>query len=397
MLPVIVLAQFCCTSLWFAGNAVMSDLVLNFALPPEALGHLTSAVQLGFITGTLLFAFLRVADRFSPSKVFFFCALTGAVFNLEAALGTNNFASLLIFRFLTGFSLAGIYPVGMKMASDYFRKGLGRSLGFLAGALVIGTAFPHLLKAISGSSSLNWRVVLIFTSGLAVIGGLLILLFVPNGPFRSRLEKPDLTAIFRVFRKSEFRAAAFGYFGHMWELYAFWAFVPAILSSYKLLHRNVNFNISLVSFLVIGSGGLACIVSGFIAEKFGPKVTAGSALFLSGLCCLLSPLFFLFASEEFLIIFLLFWGLIVVADSPLFSTLVAQDASVESRGTVLTIVNSVGFAISIVSLQLLNLLNELYNSIFLFMILAPGPALGLFAMFRKKSGSNHSINSASIK
>ena len=186
-MPVIVLAQFCCTSLWFAGNAVMSDLVLNFALPPEALGHLTSAVQLGFITGTLLFAFLRVADRFSPSKVFFFCALAGAVFNLEAALEMNNFASLLIFRFLTGFSLAGIYPVGMKMASDYFRKGLGRSLGFLAGALVIGTAFPHLLKAISGSSSLNWRVVLIFTSGLAVIGGLLILLFVPNGPFRSRM------------------------------------------------------------------------------------------------------------------------------------------------------------------------------------------------------------------
>lgn len=388
-MPIIVLAQFCCTSLWFAGNAVMSDLLRSFQLLPEALGHLTSAVQFGFITGTLLFAFLTVADRFSPSKVFFFCALAGAAFNLEAALKMNNFTGLLIFRFLTGFSLAGIYPVGMKIASDYFQKGLGRSLGFLVGALVIGTAFPHLLKAFSGNAAMNWRLVLVLTSGFAVLGGLLILLFVPDGPFRSRMQKPDLTAMFRVFRKREFRAAAFGYFGHMWELYAFWAFVPAILSSYKLLHRSTNFSVPLISFLVIGIGGIACMLGGFVAEKFGTKATAGSALFLSGLCCLLSPIFFLFASEEILIIFLLFWGLMVVADSPLFSTLVAQNAPPESRGTALTIVNSAGFAITIVSIQLLNLLNELYNSIFLFMILTLGPALGLLAMFRKKSGSNH--------
>lgn len=397
ILPIIVLAQFCCTSLWFAGNAVMSDLVRSFALPPEALGHLTSAVQFGFITGTLLFAFLSIADRFSPSKVFFFCALAGAIFNLEAALQMNNFVSLIIFRFLTGFSLAGIYPVGMKIASDYFQKGLGRSLGFLVGALVLGTAFPHLLKAVSGNAAMDWRLVLFLTSGFAVMGGLLILLFVSDGPFRSRMQKPDLTAMFRVFKKTEFRAAAFGYFGHMWELYAFWAFVPAILSSYKLLHRHVNFNISLISFLVIGIGGIACMIGGFVAEKFGTKATAGSALFLSGLCCLLSPLFFLFSSEEFLIIFLLFWGLMVVADSPLFSTLVAQNAPPESRGTALTIVNSAGFAITIVSIQLLNMLNEIYNSIFLFMILSLGPALGLLAMFRKKSGSNHLVNSASTE
>lgn len=361
----------------------MGDLVRDFNLESGALGYLTSAVQFGFISGTLCFAFLTISDRFSPSKVFFFSALIGAFFNLGVIINNNTLISLMLFRFLTGFALAGIYPVGMKIASDYFEKGLGRSLGLLVGALVLGTSFPHLLKDLSGSAGLAWKLVIYLTSGIAVLGGFLIFLLVPNGPFRSALQKPDFTAFFRVFRNPNFRGAAFGYFGHMWELYAFWAFVPAILAFYRQVHPQTDYNISILSFLIIGGGGIACMAGGFIAERLGTKNTAGLALFFSGLCCLLSPLIFLTASKQVFIAFLIFWGLMVVADSPLFSTLVAQNAPPNARGTALTIVNCIGFAITILSIQLLNTLQNDLHPYYLFTILAIGPALGLFALFKK--------------
>lgn len=363
----------------------MPDLLGEFALNPDALGHLTSAVQFGFIAGTLSFAFLTISDRFSPSKVFFFSALVGAIFNLGVLFENNNLFSLLIFRFLTGFSLAGIYPVGMKIASDYFDKGLGRSLGYLVGALVLGTAFPHLLKEISGTVDLEWRWVIYLTSILALTGGILILQFIPNGPYRTAQKIPDPGLIFKIFKKADFRAAAYGYFGHMWELYAFWAFVPVILGFYKSLHPEADFSIPFISFLVIGLGGIGCISGGFISEKKGVKRTAGTALFLSGLCCLISPLIFYLDSEYILIVFLIFWGLVVVADSPLFSTLVAQNASPESRGTALTIVNCIGFSITIFSIQLLNFLTGILFPVIIFIFLALGPAFGLFALFRRKN------------
>ena len=178
ILPIIVFAQFCCTSMWFAGNAVISELVSHFALPTGAMGHLTSVVQFGFISGTLVFALLTLADRFSPSFVFLVSAIIGGVFNLAIIMEGNGFASLLLFRFLTGFFLAGIYPVGMKIAADYYSEGLGKSLGFLVGALVVGTAFPHLLKGFS--LDLPWRSVFIITSLLSVSGGALIMLFCPK-------------------------------------------------------------------------------------------------------------------------------------------------------------------------------------------------------------------------
>jgi MFS family permease len=197
ILPVIVLSQFCCTSLWFAGNGVMNDLAGSFHLLESALGHLTSAVQIGFIAGTLIFAILAIADRFSPSRIFFISAMAGAFFNLGTILETNGLSSLLAFRFLTGFFLAGIYPVGMKIAADYYRKGLGKSLGFLVGALVVGTAFPHLIKGFTGE--LPWRLVIILTSSIAVLGGFLMLILVPDGPYLKSKQTLDLTASLKVF------------------------------------------------------------------------------------------------------------------------------------------------------------------------------------------------------
>ena len=381
ILPVIVLSQFCCTSLWFAGNGVMGDLVATFGLSESAVGHLTSAVQFGFIVGTLVFAILSIADRFSPSKVFFCCAVLGALFNLGVIWEGNGLASILSFRFFTGFFLAGIYPVGMKIAADYYEKGLGKSLGYLVGALVVGTAFPHLLKEMT--HALSWKTVLMATSFLAVLGGALMVGLVPDGPFRKPSQKIHLSAFLNVFQNKPFRSAAFGYFGHMWELYTFWAFVPIMLQTYELIHPATTFNIPLLSFLIIAIGGLACVLGGYVSQSAGTKRVAFMALLLSCACCLISPLLFAQESEVVFVAFLIFWGMVVIADSPLFSTLVAQNASAEIKGTALTIVNCIGFAITIISIQLLNEMRIWTSSNTVYMILALGPVLGIIALASK--------------
>lgn len=381
ILPVIVISQFCCTSLWFAGNGVINDLVLNFNLNISALGHLTSAVQFGFIIGTLGFAILTIADRFSPSKVFLISALLGSLFNLGIIWESNNLMSLLLLRFFTGFFLAGIYPVGMKIAADYYKKGLGKSLGFLVGALVIGTAFPHLLKEITDIYS--WKSVLMATSSLAAVGGLLMILMVPDGPYRKPSQRADLFVFFSVFRNKKFRSVAFGYFGHMWELYAFWAFVPIMLKKYSTEHTQVLFNVPLLSFLIIGIGGLACVFSGYLGQKAGAKQIAFIALLLSCGCCLISPLLFNSEYESLFIAFLIFWGMVVIADSPLLSTLVAQNAPEEIKGTALTIVNCIGYSITILSIQFITEMIALTDSNAIYTILAIGPILGLIALKSK--------------
>jgi MFS family permease len=380
ILPLIVLAQFCCTSLWFAGNAIAEDLVSTFNLSQQAIGSLTSAIQMGFIFGTLIYTLLTIADRFSPSKVFFVSALLGALFNLGILFKSNTLPSTISFRFFTGFFLAGIYPVGMKIASDYFEKGLGKSLSFLVGALVLGTAFPHILK--SYPNLVDWKTVIYTTSGMTVFGGLLIFRFVPDGPFQKLSSKLDIEKSFKVFRNIEFKKAAFGYFGHMWELYAFWAFVPLLLSSYNTWH-NLDVNVSLWTFIIIAIGALGCVFAGLISEKIGAKKTAKLSLGISGLCCLISPLLLYQDSIFILLVFLLVWGLSVIADSPLLSTLITQSVRAESKGTALTISTCIGFSITIMSIELLSYLFEYYNSIWIFMLLGLGPIFGLFALSKK--------------
>ena len=370
-----MISQFFCTSLWFAGNGVMNELMLNFGLNENALGYLTSMVQFGFIAGTLIFALLSIADRMSPSKVFFICAILGAIFNMGTIWSGNTLFSLLMFRFFTGFFLAGIYPVGMKIASDHFEKGLGKSLGFLVGALVLGTALPHLLKDLQ--SAWPWEFVLLSTSILAFLGGILIFILVPNGPFRKASQHLQLSAISDIFRAPKFRSAAFGYFGHMWELYTFWAFVPIIIKIYENDQSDINLNIPLLSFIIIGSGGLACVIAGYLAELIGIRKVAYSALFLSCCCCIISPWSFSLSSPLLFISFLVLWGMVVIADSPLFSTLVAKNAPTQLIGTALTIVNCIGFSITIISIQLINLIRSYTDSSLFLIILAIGPFLAL--------------------
>ena len=378
ILPIIVFAQFTGTSLWFAGNAIASDLQGVLQLDTGVVSDITAAVQLGFIAGTLVFAFLSIADRFSPSRVFLVAALLGALFNIGVYFFADSLFSLLVLRFATGFCLAGIYPVGMKIASDWYAEGLGKALGYLVGALVLGTAFPHLLKATG--QAISWDRVLWVTSGLATLGGLLLFFLVPDGPNRKAGAKFEWNALPKIFSYQEFRAAAFGYFGHMWELYAFWAFTPLILSTYNELN-GADLNISLWSFMVIAVGSLGCIVGGYVSLKVGSAKVAFGMLLISGICCLLSPFFFTLNPAVFLS-FLLIWGFSVVGDSPQFSTIVAKAAPSLYIGTALTIVNCIGFGLTIFSIQLLASLKGYLDVSSIFIALLIGPVIGLFAIRR---------------
>ena len=374
ILPTIIFSQFAGTSLWFAGNAVLGDLQRQWSMGAESLGYMTSAVQLGFIVGTLCFAFFVIADRFSPRVVFFICSLLGAFSNLLISLVSDGLAMLLVLRFLTGFFLAGIYPVGMKIAAGWYQRGLGKALGFLVGALVLGTAFPHLLKGTG--HSVPWETVILSVSGIALLGGISMLILVPDGPFAVKGAKFDSRALMSIFRSRDVRSASFGYFGHMWELYAFLAFIPVILANYVTTNPEVSLNIPFWSFCIIAGGFLGCAGGGIISKRIGSAAVAFIQLAASGICCLLSPLIF-HAPFNFFLGILIFWGIVVSGDSPQFSTLVAKTAPQELVGSSLTIVNCFGFSITIVSIQLLNTLSAYMNPDYMFLFLSIGPLFGL--------------------
>jgi len=381
ILLVIILSQFACTSLWFAGNAIADELTLRTGLGNEIIGYVLSSVQFGFITGTLVFAVLMIADRFSPSRVFMVCALLAAACNLVLLSEEVSKWTLLTARYGTGFFLAGIYPVGMKIAADYYEKGLGKALGFLVGALVFGTALPYF---VSGTEIGNDPDTVIKTvSTLSIVGGILLWILVPNGPFRKPSTKLQFNTGSQLFKIPNFRKAAFGYFGHMWELYAFWAFTPLAIQTYNLLNSE-TLSVPIWTGIIIALGGISCILGGYLAHNIGSRKVALSALSLSGLLCLLSTLLFQMPTSIFLFGWCL-WGMAVIADSPQFSNLVASAIPPELKGTGLTLVNSIGFAISIISIQLLSYLSESTNPKHLFLILAIGPVLGLISLGKKSS------------
>lgn len=380
ILPIIIFSQFTGTSLWFAGNAVIADLQQSWGLAEQSIGYVTSAVQLGFITGTLVFALLAIADRFSPRRVFFWCCLVGAMANVSLLVVPESLAGLLLLRFATGFFLAGIYPVGMKIAASWYERGLGRALGYLVGALVLGTAFPHLVRSMG--SEIPWQQVIAGVSAIAVCGGLTLLVLVPDGPHlpKGSVFNPSLFKL--IFRSRKFRASAFGYFGHMWELYTLWAFIPVFLLAYASF-SNQSINLSFWTFVIIAVGFIGCAGGGLMSEKMGSARVASIQLFISGVCCVLSPFIF-FTEWPVFILFMLVWGVSVIGDSPQFSTLNAENAPREYVGSALTVVNSIGFLITVVSIQLVSSLLPVIGPQYIFWLLVPGPLLGLLVMRRHK-------------
>ncbi|GAA5235998.1 MFS transporter [Verticiella sediminum] len=383
ILPVIVLSQFAGTSLWFAGNVVAADLAQGLSA-----AWLVSAVQLGFISGTVVSAWLRLADRYSANRLFLCACCAGALFNdplTVLALRMDSSAAVLALRFLVGVSLAGIYPIGIRAAAGWYRQGLGKALGYLTAALVLGTAFPHLVRGLG--ASLSWQTVLHASSLLALLGGLVLYWTVPEGPHLKRgseSERHAMAGLAVVWRqRPRLRAAACGYFGHMWELYAFWAFVPVYLAGYFHLHGQTPSAsiVSLWSFAVIAAGVLGCVIGGEVSQRRGSASVAATQLSISCACCLLSPLAYWLPTPLY-IAFLLLWGIAVVGDSAQFSALNAQAAPPQQVGSVITLVNCIGFSITVVSIQLTGMLAELMQPRYLLVLLAVGPLAGLGVFVR---------------
>ncbi|MGB5821743.1 MAG: MFS transporter [Saonia sp.] len=381
ILPIIILSQFACTSLWFAGNAIVGELAQKTGLGTEIIGYVLSSVQFGFIMGTLVFALLMIADRFSPSKVFLICAFLAAFCNSVLLSERISSAMLISIRFGTGFFLAGIYPVGMKIAADYYEKGLGKALGFLIGALVLGAAFPYFIAGITWGA--NYLTVIKTTSAFAISGGLLLWVFVPNGPYRKPSTRLRLRSGPALFKVSGFRKAAFGYFGHMWELYAFWAFVPIALETFNSVQKT-TLSISIWTAVIIAIGGVSSILGGYGSLRMGSKKVALISLIISGLLCLVSPFLFQLPSFFFLFLWCL-WGMAVVSDSAQFSSMAAIAVPDTLKGTALTLMNCIGFAISILSIQLLSYLIEKIDATLLFLVLGIGPIFGSLSLLKKSS------------
>lgn len=376
LLPTLVFAIFAGASLWFSSNAILDDILATLGHSTLTVSDITSAVQLGFIVGTLTFSWFNIADRFKPSILFFGCCVLGGLSNAWVALFDVASTPLIISRFLTGFFLAGIYPIGVKIAAQQCAEQLGRALGLVVGALVLGTAFPHFLN--SFEVTFNWSSVLFASSGLAILGGLFVFALVPNTQPTVRTPHHEGWGLFKVFKTSAFKASSFGYFGHMWELYTFWAFVPLILTAYAQMHQ-LDLNIALLSFLVIAAGALGCAGGGFLALQRGSAEIAFAQLATSCVCCLLFPLA-LYLSPTSFILYLLIWGTTVAGDSPQFSTLNAKTAPAEIVGSAVTMVICIGFTLTIISLNLFEWVLAFLNLQTAVLVLSLGPLYGLYSM-----------------
>ena len=380
----IVLAQLCGTSLWFSANSAADDLRRLWGLSTADIGWLTNAVQSGFIVGTLSFALSGVADRFSASRIFVVCALLGAACNASFALLSHGLLAAMAFRFTVGLTLAGIYPLGMKLLVSWDPQRAGQSLGLLVGMLTLGTALPHGVRALG--TSVPWQWAILTSSVLAVLAAVSVGM-VGDGPhFRSRgnVPYPQGIEVLRAFRVPAFRAAAFGYFGHMWELYAFWTLVPLLVGQ-LLVQRGqgtapTQAAVSGWSFAIIGIGALGSIVGGMLSQRIGSARMAAGALSISGLMCALFPLLS-HATTITLLVILLIWGLTVIADSPQFSAMSVQACPQQLLGSALTIQNCFGFAITTVSIPLAASMFPALGPRVAWLLL-PGPVLGLIGMRR---------------
>jgi MFS family permease len=380
-LVLLSLAELLGMSLWFSAAAVVPALRVEWNLSESSVAWLTIAVQLGFVCGTLLSAFLNLPDVLSVRYLFSVAALAGALTNAAFGAYAHNAQTGIALRFLTGMFLAGVYPPGMKIMATWFQRSRGMALGVLVGALTLGKASPYLVNALGSG---NWRQNIFFVSLLAIAGGLIVLLFVDDGPHALPPARFDWKQAIAVFSNRGVRLASFGYFGHMWELYAMWVWIPVMIRASFLSSKEFPVSAEVASFLVIGCGAVGCVVAGLIADRVGRTVVTSWAMGISGSCCLLIG--FLFGGNPFLLLFVAaIWGATVVADSAQFSACVTELGDPQYVGTALTMQTCLGFLLTTISIELIPYFVKAVGWQYAFAMLAPGPLLGVLAMLRLRS------------
>jgi len=379
VLALLSIAELLAMSLWFSGSAVVPALRWEWNLSDSNASWLTIASSA--LSAALLSAFLNLPDVISTRYLVAVCALAGATTNAIFAYFAQGAGLGVTMRFLSGVFLAGVYPPGMKIMASWFRSSRGTALGVLVGALTLGKASPYL---INGLGSQNWRHNILLSSLLAGVGALIVLLFVSEGPFTLPVAGFDWKQVVKVFSNRGVRLANFGYFGHMWELYAMWAWAPVMIRASLTMQGSPGQLAEVTSFLVIGCGAIGCVVAGLIADRVGRTLVTSWAMAISGSCCLLIG--FLFeANPTLLLLVAAIWGATVVADSAQFSTCVTELGNPQYIGTALTIQTCVGFLLTSISIELIPHFVNLVGWRYAFVILAPGPVLGVIAMLRLRS------------
>jgi MFS family permease len=379
MLAALAAAEFLGMTLWFSATAVTPALVDEFRMSAASAAWLTMAVQGGFVIGTLGSAVGNLSDIVNARVLLFLGALAGAAANAAVLLAPNT-GTVIALRFLTGASLACVYPPGMKIAAGWFRERRGFALGILIGALTLGKAFPHLLTALYGRA---WQGPMLLASGLAILGGLLVLAVVRDGPFVTATARFDPHAIRRILGTPGARLATFGYLGHMWELYAMWTWI-GVMATASFAASGLSSATalgSLAAFAAIGSGTLGCVLAGWLADTLGRARIAIWAMWTSAACAALAGFAF-GAPPAWFFVLAMIWGFAVVADSAQFSALVSEHSPPGHVGTALTLQTCLGFLLTMITIEAMPRLAAVAGWQWTGLLLVPGPVLGVLAMRR---------------
>ena len=380
-IAIIAVAQVAAMTLWFSATAVIPALQLEYDLSPTTASLFTSAVQLGFVTGTLISAFWGLADRFDTRRLFMWSALMASLMNGLILFIDPTSTPVIVLRFITGMCMAGIYPVGMKLATTWVKGNMGMVLGLLVGALTLGSAAPHLFNALGG---IDWRLTLGLGS-LAALCAALLIRTASVGPALAKSPPFSPRLALKAISTPAIRWANLGYLGHMWELYAMWAWIGLFLNaSFKISFENET-NAALmagyVTFATIAIGALSAFFCGILADRVGRTTITMAAMAISGTCALLIGSLF-GASPVLLIIVCLIWGIAIIGDSAQFSASVAELSEPSLIGTMLTVQTSMGFMLTLFTIHLVPHLVDQFGWSYAFAFLAIGPYFGVYAMWR---------------